>query len=254
MSEKLEANQEIANLIASLDGEFGKKKKRGPTDADIARERNAAWHAANPQLGKAANTAKAQVERLKFENYYDWHTHRLAVEANAVEQYHGNVEGLLWIPDARITYIINQRCALCAGTTQFIGNQYIRFHGPRRKYKDIEGKEHEHIRTQVIQLRDCDKNLLAFGLPDGSPLPDLIEELDETVPQCVGCLRLEMTALDLWVKATQPTPQLPLFEQLDKPRKTLSGAELQALVSRDFGTKMVKPKLSTELQIPGIDN
>lgn len=196
------------DLIASLDSEFGKKPRQKGSPPAAHKALNAEFHRANPRLEQGP---RGQLERMKFENYYDWEMHRQALLENQVEEYQAaGVPQLAWLPEALVTYIIHQRCACCKETVTFIGNSYIRFRGRRRTYRDIEGKVHETAPTMLKRWCDVDGSLLAFGLPGGDPLPDLTEEMDETVPRCAGCINLERAALDLWIQATQPNPQKEL--------------------------------------------
>lgn len=139
----------------------------------------------------------------------------MLLEEKMREDTSGELPDLEWFPDARVTYVIRQRCACCSSTTEFVGSEYVRFHGRRRTIHELGGGTHE-MRPVVLQRADkVDPNLLAFGLPGGDPLPDLIEELEETVRRCVGCIMVEKQALDIWVQATQPSPQqdLPGFDE-----------------------------------------
>lgn len=210
-----DANSEISDLIASLDAEFGKKvKAKGRSDADIRKERNTAFHLNNPRI----EGARGQLDRMKFENYYDWEIHRQALLANELEarQAAGD-ENLQWLPEAMVTYVIHQQCSCCKSVTQFVGNEYVRFRGRRRFYRDIQGVQHETYPTMLKRVGEVDANLIAFGMPGGDPIPDLVEELNETVRRCAGCILLEQKALDLWVQATQPNPQDSLELNIDIP-------------------------------------
>ena len=74
-------------------------------------------------------------------------------------------------------------------------------------YRDINGVSHETYPTRTVQASKVDGNLLAFGLPTGDPLPDLVEYLEETVGRCADCIELEQKALEIWMAAVQPTTQ-----------------------------------------------
>lgn len=211
------ASKETSDLLADLDAEFGKKPK---PDRDTAAARNTTWHANNPQV--RLSSSKGQLERVQFENYYDWEMHRQAVLDKSLHyMQEAGVPGLQWVPEALVTYIINQTCACCKTVCQFSGMSYVRFRGRRRTYTAIiphpdrrkaelgmtSTEQRETYPTMLKKMGEVDANLLMYGLPGGDPLPDLVEELDETVPRCPGCIRLEMAALDLWVRITQPNPQ-----------------------------------------------
>lgn len=216
--------QSVDDLLAEFNKEFGKKKKGGLPDPNAeAKRRNRAFHAANPPADKGAvSYAKAQLEKGAWRNYYDWQTHRMLLLEEAMrEDTSGQLPELDWFPDARVTYVIQQRCACCHSVTEFVGSEYVRFHGRRRIFHELGGGSHQ-MQPVVLQRADkVDPNLLAFGLPDGDPLPDIVETMQETVRRCAGCIALERTALDLWVAATQPSVQdeLPGFDEAMKEVK-----------------------------------
>lgn len=212
---QLPADREVMDFLAELDAEFGKKKRGRPSKEPEHKELNRRFHLLNPG---APQFAKQQLEQMKFENYYDWEMHRLAEREQQVDKLQQAGEPTLqWLPEAQISYVVHQTCACCKETTTFVGNEYIRFRGRRRKYRDIEGREHETYPTMLKRVSEVDGNLLAYGLPNGDPLPDFIEEMNETVRRCYGCIQLERAALDVWVRATQPDPQGELDIQLGDP-------------------------------------
>lgn len=200
-SDNAQANLEVGNLLAELDADFGKKPK-GKFAAAPHKALNTAFHAANPKL----NSAKGQLARLEFDNYYDWEMHKQRLMDIERAQAEG-VPELQWLPEAHVTYVVHQECATCKTITTFVGNEYIRFRGRRRWYRDLSGKQHETYPTMLKQVGKVDGNLLAFGMPGGDPIPDEVEEMNETVSRCVGCIQVERKALDLWIQATQPNPQ-----------------------------------------------
>ena len=208
--------QSVDDLLGELQAEFGKPKKSSDRNAAV-KALNRAFHDANPPLAKgAASYAKAALEGAAFRNYYDWERHRvMLLEEKRQEQQRPDMPDLEWYPDARVTYIITQRCGCCANVVQFVGSEYVRFRGKRRVFHELGGTTHEMVPTVLQRADKVDPNLLAFGLPNGDPLPDFVEELEETVRRCVGCIRLETAALDLWVLATQPRVQdeLPGFAE-----------------------------------------
>ena len=200
------ANKEVEDLLASLDAEFGKKvKSKGRSDREVVRSLNAQFHEQNPQY---TSSPRGQLEKMKFESYYDWEMHRQELLRGTLEfAQQAGVPELQWLPEARVTFIINQLCGCCKSTVQFVGNEYIRFRGRRRKYRTLDGVEKETYPTMLRRVGEVDANLVAFGLPSGDPLPDFVDELDETVPRCPGCIQVERQALDIWIRATQPDPQ-----------------------------------------------
>lgn len=93
---------EISSMLADLNKEFGRKPKakREPTDNEVARERNKAFHDKNPALGSSAmGAARPNPE-----------------------------DSSAWRPVARITYVVRQCCDTCLNVTEHIGGEFIRFH------------------------------------------------------------------------------------------------------------------------------
>lgn len=247
--ENTQAEDEIDDLLASLDAEFGKQAKKPKQPGH--KELNKQFHAQNPRLEQGP---RGQLERMKFENYYDWEIHRQLLVSKELERAQDlGMPQVQWLPEAQVSYIINQHCGCCKSVTQFIGNSYIRFRGRRRKYRDVSGAYHETAPTHLIRVQECDPDLLAHGLVTGDPLPDLIEEMDETVVRCVSCIRLEQAALDLFIAATQPNPQHELMgeDQAPLPKaESMSTEELRARMNAPIGSRFrFKPKPSDELDI-----
>lgn len=234
MSDHEKAQTEVTNLLAELDAEFGRKPGKGKAVVAPHKALNAAFHANNPIVKLSG--ARGQLDKMRFDNYYDWERHRQAIiDANLDELQQAGEETLQWLPEARVTYIINQHCASCAGVTQFCGHEYIRFRGRHRYYKALAPhpdarraqwgetvvERRETHPTMLKKVGEVDGNLLAFGIPpNGDPLPDLTEEMDETVSRCPGCINLERKALDMWISVTQPSPQTGLDLEIEIPLST----------------------------------
>lgn len=98
-----------------------------------------------------------------------------------------------WKPEARITYIVRQLCRCCNSTVEFIGGEYIRFRSKRQHAWQDRRSEH------------C-PNLFLYH-EDGEPLPDLIDELNQVVSRCPGCIAVERQAQEIWEQATAARPQ-----------------------------------------------
>lgn len=101
-----------------------------------------------------------------------------------------------WQPIARVTYVIRQNCACCNDTVEFIGGEYIQWKSKRQHATILRGAE----RSPNIFLYD----------EDGEPLPDLIDEFNQSVSRCPGCIQVERQALEIWqqaLKAEQPQQQ-----------------------------------------------
>lgn len=209
------ADAELADFLGELDAEFGKKARKKGSGEAPHKALNRAFHEANPQLGQGP---KGQLERMRFESYYDWEMHRQAMLDGELERMQAaGVEQLQWLPEARVTYLITQTCACCNSQVQFTGNEYIRFRGRRRNFRTLEGEDRWTWPTRLQRVSEVDGNLVMYGLPGGDPLPDLVEELEETVPRCPGCVKLEQAALNLWIAATQPPIQKSLDDSLEVP-------------------------------------
>jgi len=196
------------DLLAELDAEFGKQPRQARAKTDMY-------------------SAKAQLERMQFTNYYDWEQHKLQIEAN---EYAAAADWRpSWIPEARLTYCIRQYCETCGGRSDFIGGEYIRFRS-------------KQSRATIVRRAEVCTDLWHRGLSDGDPLPDLVDHFTQHVARCPGCIMVEQQALDLWILATQPNPQRPLLaEDQPKPQKPTTTAELRALM-RPMGEKYIKPK------------
>lgn len=151
-------NKEVLDFLATLDADFGKKKK-SEADKDNARSRNKAFHQQNPQLDSASGKAPELDQS-------------------------GN-----WQAIARVTYVIRQNCLCCNNTVEFIGGEYIQW-----KSK----KQHATI------LRDAAHSAGLFLYDEiGEPIPDLIDEMKQSVSRCPGCIAVERQALQIWNQALE---------------------------------------------------
>lgn len=211
------ASEEVDDFLAELDAEFGKKPKlkRGKDVADL----NRAFHEQNPILERIAGG------RLEAEpaGSYSWDNHLSWLR-------HGEASGMApprWIPEARVTWIVHQHCAVCHETSWYTGNEYVRF---RRNYQHSYRKlttvtvsvgNHEieqviageSVRASASVLRrigDCDPHLIAYGLPDGKALKEELHEMDELVLRCPACYHLDRACQDLWNAAVAPSAQQEL--------------------------------------------
>jgi hypothetical protein len=164
------SEKETLNLLAELDAEFGKKPK----------DRKGGGGARSPR--DFASDAKSQLERAQFTSFSDWELHLQMLEANA---YAKQIDWRpSWIPEARLTYVIQQHCDCCGDNVKFIGGEYIRFRSKRD-------------RATIIRRAEVVPNLWHYGW-DGEPLPDLIDEMYQTVPRCPGCIEVERRAVEIW--------------------------------------------------------
>lgn len=209
MTEKKAASEELQDFLADLQDSFGKKVKtsvREPAHKTL----NKQFHDNNPQIQKS----RGKDQHLKIENYYDWEMHRRHLKS--IDSAQMSMPELSWLPEAQISFIIHQTCSCCKETVTFVGNEYIRFRGARRRWKDLYSNESRWTYpTMLKRVSEVDGNLMAYGLPDGNPLPDLTEEMNETVRRCAGCINLERQALDIWVKAVNPNPQGELLIEFE---------------------------------------
>jgi hypothetical protein len=166
------ADQEVLDLLADLDSQFGKKKK----DKDTVQARNTAFHQKNPQLDQAVGKAPELDQS-------------------------GN-----WQAKAKVTYVIRQRCLCCNTVVEFIGGEYIMWESKR-----------QHARI----LRQAGHSASIFLYDEiGEPLPDLIDEIDQQVSRCAGCIAVERQAEEIWgavlKKQQQEISQQPLDFDLSK--------------------------------------
>lgn len=88
-------SKEVADILAVLRKEFGKKGKREPT----VQELNKKFHAKNQPLGTPAPAARLNPEDSSF-----------------------------WRPVAKLTHVHVQECTTCSNTTDYTGTEYIEFH------------------------------------------------------------------------------------------------------------------------------
>lgn len=87
------ADSEIADFLAELNEEFGKKKKKPEAPHKAL---NKAFHQQHPGVEKTAGKSPED------------------------PMFH-------WVPQARVTYVITQHCRCCGDKVSFIGGEYIRF-------------------------------------------------------------------------------------------------------------------------------
>ena len=93
-------NDEIKSMLADLNAAFGKKArvKKEPSDADIRKERNQKWHAANAPLPQGAISQRPNPE--------DSHA---------------------WRPVAKVTHVCIQECSTCSDAIEYIAGEYVKF-------------------------------------------------------------------------------------------------------------------------------
>jgi len=112
-----------------------------------------------------------------------------------------------WQPQAKVTYIIRQLCNTCNETVEFIGGEFILFQSK---------KQHARI---LRRIEHC-PNHFHFG-DDDEPLDDLVDEFNQTVSRCVGCIQVEHKATEIWEtaikngeKAKKDNPELDIVIDL----------------------------------------
>lgn len=229
----MKPSDELDNLLAELDAEFGKKPK--------APKRGAPSASTSDKL-RALYSAKAQLERTEFTNIAEWEMHRQMLEANELAKQLDWQPA--WVPVARLTYIVRQHCMSCGDEVEFIGGEYIRFTSTRAK-------------ATITRRAEVCPDLFHFGFK-GEPLPDLVDEIYQQVPRCPGCIKLEQKALEIWnalegerqlhLPGIEPAAGLPPEPELKPARhQSMTGAELRQLVRRQIGSS--PRNLSDELDI-----
>lgn len=193
------------DFLAELDAAFGKKSKaKALPDRHAARRAlNNLFHLQNPTI-QTTTTKLPEVDL-----HYDWAAAKLGQEQPIR-------------PEARISTIVHQTCDTCQETSWYTGNEYIRFGRRRLRYKILGAGEVETESTILRRIGDCDPNLVAFGPPEGHPLPVVIEEHQERVPRCPACIMLERHCVDLFLddakrKASQPELNEPEAKPLELP-------------------------------------
>jgi hypothetical protein len=193
----MSADKEAVDLLAELDAEFGKKPKP-------ARKQHAIGAGSKDRSdGKQRLlSAKEQIEMFQFKDISDWRAYREQLEANEIAQQ--LAVDPLWLPDARLTYIVEQTCACCNRKVEYVAGDYVRFRSPRQ-------------RAVIIRRAEVCTDLAHFGKMqlDGSiePLPDLVDTIRQSVPRCAVCIRDERQVEEMWWKATingKATADLPL--------------------------------------------
>lgn len=107
-----------------------------------------------------------------------------------------------WKPIARVTYVIRQTCMCCNSTVEFIGGEYIQWQSK---------KQH----ATVLQGAEKSPNLFLYNEEDGEPLPDLIDEFNQMVSRCPGCIAVERQALEIWYAAQKKQLELPTIDKGD---------------------------------------
>ncbi len=220
------ASEEVDDFLAELNAEFG-KKPRLRTSRDTAAARNKAFQTANPTLERIAGGQLPANDAGE----YNWGNHLAWLRQ-------GQASGLpppKWLPEARVTWIVHQQCAVCSETAWYTGNEYVRFRrNSRHGYRTLKTEEvvvREGVTYQVVRgdevriaasvlrrIGECDPHLVAYGLPDGTALPEELHEAYETVLRCPACYHLERACHDLWNAATAPADQqeLPGLDDLLK--------------------------------------
>jgi len=167
-----QSDKEALDLLASLDAEFGKKPK-----GERGKGRASSVNKAPP-----GSSAKDQVDRLNYDDFESWERHREMLLAN---EYSKALDWRpSWIPEARLTYVIRQHCATCGNCVSFIGGEYVRFRSKRD-------------RAVITRRAEVCSNLIHYGW-GGVQLEDLVDEIDQDVERCPGCIKVEQKALELW--------------------------------------------------------
>jgi hypothetical protein len=171
------------------------------------------------EFGKKAKTkGKPDPEAIRKERNKKFHEQNPQISAALGKAPELDLSGN-WQIEARITYVTRQHCRCCGETVAFIGGEFIRFRSKRLHAWQDRRSEH------------C-PNLFLYDR-GGNPIPDLIEELDQDVSRCPGCIAVERQAVEIWEQATQPLsavqPKLFAAEELDIP----SEAEIDAILKED---------------------
>jgi len=197
------AQEEVDDFLGELDAEFGKKAHRVARGKSVA-DLNKAFHEQNPTLERVAGGPLP----IAPEGDYSWEDHAHWLQL-------GEESGLnppKWLPEARVTWIVHQHCAVCQETNWYTGNEYVRLRrNYQHSYKTLTGATVRASASIMKRIGDCDPQLIAYGLPDGRALPEELHEESETVLRCPACFHLERACADLWNAAVMPTQQQELL-------------------------------------------
>lgn len=189
---------EMAALLADLNSAFGKKPK---SDIEVARARNLKWHERNRPLGAGAVAARPNPEDS---------TH--------------------WRPFASVTHVVRQRCATCNNTTEHIGGEFVKF----RSIMPFGGEILRRAEVCPDMFLSGHAQVTVFGKPVDVALVDVVEEHEQVVSRCPGCIAVERKAEELWNKVSQAGLQLDLPLEAPPARK----------VKEDFGGRLICPKVN----------
>lgn len=157
---------EALDLLASIDAEFGKKKKekKGIAPADG---------------GRLVRFKGRMVEQIAKGSYRNDSSDDPAVGANEIA--HSVAFLVEWRAEARETWVKTQICECCNSTTRFIAGEYVRFRN---------AKSHATIQRRSEIWTD----LWHFGVE----LPRTVVKHTETVQTCPDCMELEDRVEQLW--------------------------------------------------------
>lgn len=220
----------VDDLLAELQNEFGKKSRSKAS-------RKAKYAEAEEQRReeriKLLHEAKQRLMKGEFKNIADYQTFKFMVESTDIAKQMDWRPS--WIPEARITYVVRQHCENCGNTVSFIGGEYIKFRARAGN-------------ASIVKRADMFPDLFLYGWRE-EELPDQVDDLYQTVHRCPGCIQVEQMAIQLWEAATGEKQQQEVFPLEEPPQpkefksyKDLSGAELKAMIQREFGVKPVRVK------------
>jgi hypothetical protein len=178
------------DLFASLQEEFGKKKK----ERKAATPKAAVVHGRG-EVNKTTGEVVDKLSGMSFPNVADWRMYQLMQEANHIAK--GPDYGSTWIPEARVTWIARQHCFCCGSYADYIKGEYVRFRSQR-------------AHATVLRRTETCVDIWHFG----TDTPEEFVHHDEDVQRCPGCIKVEQKASEIWnaavKKATEEQAELSL--------------------------------------------
>lgn len=218
-------SQDVKDLLAELDAEFGKKPRERQRGTRAQQKDDAAL--------KALSSARGQLTRMDFDTFDEFEAYREMLIANEISK---NMDWRpSWIPEARVTHCTRQHCDTCGNNVDFIGGEFIRFRSKRE-------------RAIILRRMEVVSDLWHYGY-GGKPLPDLVERHYQVVHRCPGCIEVEQIAVEIWQGLIEPEVEQPTLPSVPRPAKpALTGEQLRALIHKPFGKEQSSSDLNINLE------
>lgn len=179
---------DVNNLLAEIDAEFGKKKKE-PGQKKVRGSAN---------VDKITGSVTDSLTREVFANITDWRLSQLMHDSNRTAK--DADYGSNWQAEARITWMTRQHCFTCGDYTDFISGEYVRFRNTRQH-------------ATVTRRTEACTDLWHFG----TDLPEEYVDQEQDVQRCVGCIKVERMAEEIWNKAIKLVKEEQAEIELEVP-------------------------------------